>query len=635
MADTGFAIRCPHCGCWNVKEDIHPSMVAVSEEEDILGIMRDFQAAQRKGRSARFSHPKMFRCPQPRWACPVSYEAFIFHERAIARESLKKISRTWAISRDFRLYKINKQDHWDKPGEGYHAIMFVTESVPRLRHVELEHLLDARVTSKLIAGIGNEIEAPLTVYSGNVLQLKGKLLDTYWMPIEDYSGDTRLVPARFNVFCDTCRAITIAQVEEEFKKSFGNKEVEPKNCQFRYWDKESGLCGGVEPACRSGKTNWHHCPGFLDIRKDLCFCYNSDVKMIEDLRRLWCSKARKAKKAILETTCPVGFTEIAMPIAVHNRLLAVATSGQFYWKRDDLLRPEEFVEKGGPLGGEWDVLAQYKDELETVKHVLFWQEENLAKQSSAGVGKDIRVRYWLTDKQSFQKRIRALQQSVEQVEEVAAARYRDLRSRSEMAFRGEMMGYIEHNQNRDTFFTKEITHVFARMREFWAFKAVGLLQCPRIPEKDNGNEVYILGFSPDPSGKDVGIGFGTQGKLIGRIDLLYDQEHPLSWLYDPYKRRDPKNEWVKTFFILLRRVSNLLPNFYLPTGRDCCYFLVMVPSANHVYAFVFIDRNEGQVTFTSEMPDLWPKSVSELGREFMLRTCTEIIHELHQVKGQK
>ena len=214
MAGKGFAIQCPHCRKWNVWEDTHPKKIALDSLEHFDFIMDEFRVAKVKGQTDKFSNDKLLRCRRPRWSCPAPFEAFIFKKEETALECLGRAPEAWAISRDFRLFKADKKNRWDKERkEYYYCIMFCTEPVPRLEDIEFELLMDRKLVSRTILGVGYEIQAPLTVYAANIFEPEGKTPKVYWMPIEGYSLDReQLIPPKYNRFCYACREIVIKQL---------------------------------------------------------------------------------------------------------------------------------------------------------------------------------------------------------------------------------------------------------------------------------------------------------------------------------------------------------------------------------------------------------------------------------------
>jgi len=607
MADKGFAIQCPHCRKWNVWDNIHPEERFVRTVDEFDFIMNEFRKAKQQGQINNFSHSKLFRCKRPRWSCPASFEGFIFKEEKVALESLEKVPEAWA-KRDFRLFKSDRENRWDeRQDERYYGIIFCTESVPRQGDVEFEHLMDRKLVSRTIVGISCEVEAPLTIYAANIFEPKGKSPVVYWMPIEGYSlSGEPLVPPAYNMFCLTCRKIVVEQLVREFLE----KEFGPDNCPLNgFGDGQRGLCAGRQAACL--ERDWNHCPAFIDERKQRCPCYNSDFDIIEKLRKMWelgeLTLDGEAHRLGVDHRCHAKFRERAFPIIVHNHLVGVAMTGQVFFDQRELVDVDEFISN-------WFDLRGYEYELKSRQDILLLEEE----QKLSKDGKAI----FLMNKNQFDERLKRLEPNTAKIEEMANVRYRDIRSRSENAFRQEILAYIQRYKKAANFFTEPVLNVLKRMREFWAFKAVGFL-CYSAQTKD----VCLVSYSYEIEDEIDENGFGFPGEKVGEINLPYRQRYPLGWFYDPSDPEAPRNPWIKRFLPLIEDIRNK-PSISLP--QRGCYFLVVVPFGEEVYIFAFMARDIARV---SRLKGRKPSSVSELCQEFMLGTCTEVIHEFADVRA--
>lgn len=681
MNDTGFAIRCPYCGNWDVHENEHPKDFAIKANE-ISEIMTKFHKASRDGSLDSFLNreKRLFRCIKPRWACPASFELFIFDNEQKALLSLQKIKEKWAISRDFRLYRADKIARWE--GE-YYGIMFGTEPVRRLQDIELEHLLDTELMSKIISGICQEIKAPANIYSANVVSGAGQE-NLYWMPIEHYADENSLLPVTYNLFCETCRRLTIEGLEREFIRRFRNSvrarlgnvneefernklekilmvlkqeknldrlPIDPAFCPFKnpvtntkYWDEGSQKCAGREPACRKTAGNGipidlNHCPAFIDLRREHCFCYSSDMRLIEKIRNTWKEEVSQGA-----SECPANFIEMGMPIIVHEHLIGVMMIGQMFKHKRPIASIDDFEKNVSVRTQHSLILAgkhytpenilkkqKLKNELAMVRHVMLWQEEQASKEDKRLIRspKTRKARFLVRD-DDIEYRIHALRKNLQRIRYVAEARYRDLRSRSEEAFRDEIMGYIYHKMIEKqrgsgfAFFSGEtapITHVLRRMIDFWAFKAVAYLW------RDKDDTVYLTSYATDDQ-SNPGEAYGfLAAHNVGEIKVDKFQEHPVCWLFDPeHDTRPPQNEVVRQLYQSLLDYEPQLHSFGIPT--DGCYFLVVVPFEGVIYSFIFAKRNKELLSRTDAKKS---SAISELCMEFMLRTCTEIVCELCDV----
>ena len=367
------------------------------------------------------------------------------------------------------------------------------------------------------------------------------------------------------------------------------------------------MCAGKTAACL--EQDWNHCPAFIEERKKRCPCYSSDFAAIERLRKMW--KRGELTLDGLEHRHGVGyrchakFREWAFPIIVHGHLVGVAMTGQVFFDQREIVNLDEFI-------NDWDDFknTDSKYKLEKAKIVLLWEEEqHLSKGERAT---------FLTNQEQFKERLEQLEPNVTKFEEMANVRYRDIRRRSEDAFRQEILAYVRRFKKASNFFEEPILDVLKRMREFWAFKAVGLLW-----HSSQTKDVSVVSYNSEIT-QD---GFGFPGETIGHIDLSYPQRHPLHWLYDLGAPEAPLNLWVEQFLPLLEDAKKCLD---LP--KEGCFFFVVVPLGEEVCIFVFIARDNAIVSRSEQLtPE--SESVSELCQEFMLATCTEVSHELGDARA--
>ena len=599
----GFAIRCPNCGKWNEYPTTHPSKLAVTSEDEFDFIMNEFRVAKGQGEVGAFAHPKLVRCERPRWSCPASFEAFIFESERTALVCLDKVPEAWAISRDFRLFKSDKKNRWDKEEEKqYFCIMFCTEQVPRHPDIELENLMNRELVSRAIVGVGCEIEAPFTVYAANIFEPTRGISEVYWMPIEAYQANgEQLVPPKYNDFCRRCREVVMKRLVQDYESN----RVSVENCPVGFG--KDAKCAGKRAAC--SRRDWNHCPAFIKERDEKCPCYNSDLEAIERIVEKWkggeLTFDSKEHRCGLGHRCHAGFREVSFPIVVHDRLAGVAMSGQVFFGEEELVGVDEFVKKWGNLQ---DPDSRLK--LKTAKQVLLFDEQQRLGKGDQGK--------FLINQEQFRDRVEQLKPHVANIEEMANVRYRDIRSRSEAAFRQEILALIQRFKKVETFFEGPILEVLERMRKFWAFRSVGF-----VWHSSEAKDLRIVAFSSDMDGKNCA--FSLPGEEIGKVRLAYRQRHPLHWVCDPKDPEVPRNRWIKELLPVVDEAKGV-PGLELP--EDGLYFIVVVPIGDDAYAFVFVDRDGIGV---GDLAGLSRGGISELCQEFMLRTCTEIMREFGDV----
>jgi len=601
MDDKGFAIRCPHCRKWNVQEDVCPESVALKSSEELQEILGEFELARARGEADSFSHPKLWRCSNSRLACPGSFEAFVCRSEREAFEFLKG-AKAWSFKRDFRLYRTDCETRWEGK---YYGILFCTEPVPRLRHMELEPLMVRELLSRLIVGISVEIDAPATVFAAKVFEpdeeavlalksFQGKddedeeAQRIWWMPIEAYSSEGEvLVPPRFNEFCRTCRRIVMGQLEKEFR----DKEYSVNNCPIKFGKR--GKCAGKEAACMQDPQDWNHCPAFIEKRKD-CPCYSSDLGLIERVKKEW-QRGGSMENAV-EDRCWANILEIAFPIVVHDHLVGVVMTGQVFSD------PEEIRDVSN-IGEEWDMLKGYESDLEQAKNKLvsYAQQEKEAGEAAL----------FTTREPEFPKKMSSLIDNIVRITEMAQSRYRDFRGKSEAAFREEILGRIQNSKMKDTLFQDDLVTILERMREFWAFEGAYLGRY-----SFEAKELSIVAFAGRE--KEDNRSFGIPGRKVRVLNMQHRQEHPCPFVH--IRGESPPRD--SRLVDILPIMERIIDKSGLKVSEGDCECGALVPFSEEVYAFLFAVRDEEVVSILERRV---PGGVSDLCQDAILETCTRVI----------
>lgn len=582
MSPIGFSLRCPHCFEWSDWPGEHPRTYVLQSEgerqEVIERLQRDLHG---------FADSRMLRCQSPSGDCPAPFEAFICPDRESAHAFVEKIP-TWALRRAFRLYKLNHHSRW----EAYSGVMFCTRPVPRQRHLELENLLDRELLSRAIVGMAAELHSPITVYAARHFEI-GQETHKFWIPMEAYNPGRPHIPPRYNLFCEECREATIDVLLKEF-----DGKASTEACPVNFG--RDGLCAGREPACE--KADWNHCPAFLDARRKLRLCYWSDVTIIDELERKWASGNVEHPKAECRY-CWAGFREIAVPVVVHDHLVAVAMSGQIVMDKNKLRSVDQLV-------GAYPVLASHKDRLESLVCLL------RGERDAADSGEAYTRSFCLTRK-AFGQRAHLLQSNAARIASAATAHYRHARARREAAFRQELLSHLKAPPAGAAWYEHLHLTMLARMRDFWAFKAAYLLHCAH-----RSGRLSVVAFSHQSARGGV---FLEGKKPLGTVNVSLKQTHPLPWLFDLRGKDGPPSAWVRRFGAIFTKAQSD-PDLQLPRGR--AYFLVSIPFADETYAFVFAVRDEEAV---SPLRLLLDAGVSDMCQEAILETTTAVARELRDV----
>ena len=599
MPDKGFAIRCPHCQKWNIWQDVVlDEKVVIAAEDELVKILKDLTTASEQGNADSFSHPKLWRCTSPHSLCPASFEAFICRTDADAIKFSEGIE-SWSLKRNFRLYKTDCETRWEGK---YYGILFNTQPVVRLQHTELNLLMDRELVSRLIVGIGVELEAPVTIYSANLFtNPKTKKPCVYWMPIEAYSQGRLLVPPLYNQFCYTCRQIVMQKLTGEFDKENYNVN----NCPIGFAD--NGRCAGKDPACmqQSAIRDWNLCPAFVEERLKWDPCYQSDFRFINDIIKDL-KDTLQLKGEFEEETfhyynqrCFARFHERAIPVVVHGYLVGVAMSGQVFFKPDDIMDINTFCTKFSMLRGSEKELQKAMDNLVT-------NETKLKEQNKS--------RFFITAEQ-LEQRMSLLADIIRRIIRTATSRYRDMRGRAEWFFRQEILGFIQNSKIKRVPPDAYLRRALDRMRLFWAFEAVYLtVFSPKT------RCISVIGFAHKYRAP---VFFGIPGKIIGHnINIAYDLIHPAPFLYikgSPLPT--DRNVLIAELLLIFERIVGDR-DLELPTGNES--FFAVIPFLGEAYAFAFPVRDE---QIMGQIEHRVAGGVSRLCQDSILETCTDAIYE--------
>jgi len=603
MPDTGFAIRCPHCQRWNIQKNvILDEKVIIATEDEMFKILKDLTVATEQGKPGNFSHPKLWRCINPTSFCTASFEAFICRTDANALKFSEDIE-SWSLKRNFRLYKADCETRWEGK---YYGILFNTQPVMRLPHAELSLLMNRELVSRLIVGIGFELEAPLTIYSANIFTPPSssenpKKPCVYWMPIEAYSQGKLLVPPLYNALCYTCRSIVMQKLTDTFERE--NYSVHKCPIEFA----NGGLCAGRAPACMKepNTRDWNLCPAFIEERLKWDPCYKSDFSFIQNIIKDLKDKLRLKGEFEEENLphysqrCLNKFHERAIPIVVHGYLVGVAITGQVFFKPNDIADVSAFCKNLPMLSGSEQILQKAKSDL------VANETERKGQNKS---------RFLITDEQ-LEKRVSLLADSIARMTRTATSRYKDLRGRAEWFFRQEILGFIQDSKTRRIFPDVYVLQVLDRMRVFWAFEAV-----------------YLTAFFPLTHCISVislahkyrtSLFFGIPGKVIGQnVKIGYDVIHPAPYLYKKGARlptdRNPLIDELRTIFSRIAEDRDL----QIPIGDES--FLVVIPFLGDAYNFILPVRDD---QIMGQIEHRVAGGVSRLCQDSILETCIDVIYE--------
>jgi uncharacterized small protein (DUF1192 family) len=319
--------------------------------------------------------------------------------------------------------------------------------------------MDRELVSRLIVGIGVELQAPVTIYSANLFtDPKTNKPCVYWMPIEAYSQGRLLVPPLYNDFCHNCRQIVMQKLTAEFE----SEKHSVHKCPPPGFAKD-GLCAGKDPTCMKEPAirDWNLCPAFIEERLKKDPCYQSDFAFIQEIVKKLKDTLRIKGEFGEETLplythrCYARFHERAIPIVVHGYLVGVAMTGQVFFKPDDIVNVPAFCK-------DFPILIGSQQVLQKIKNDLVANENKLKNQNKS--------RFLITANQ-LEQRVSLLTNSISRMRRTAISRYNDLRGKAEWLFRQEILGFIQNSRIERVPLDSYLRRVLDRMRLFWAFEA--------------------------------------------------------------------------------------------------------------------------------------------------------------------
>ncbi len=586
----GFAIRCPHCFEWSTWRDTDPLAYAVVDRKEWETILGDLQR-----KASSFRHPKLLQCQHAPAACPAPFYAFVFTTSELADACLPRLP-SWATKRSFMLYQADRHTRHTQPP--YSGILFSSTSLLRQKHIELDDLIDHELLSRSIAGMTVELNAPVTIYAARYYE---SIQDYLWEPIEAYGPARFAVPDKFNPFCTQCRELCLAPIITRFEAIAG-----PSGCPA---PRDGGLfCGHPAPPCQARFRNWSRCPLYLQERQKRCPCYISDIEIIRRVVRKWQTQSL-APEGIEFESCWAGFQEIAVPIVVHEHLVAVAMSGQF-------LPPDP---ASTACLEQW--IRDHEEWHPYQACLLEAHARCLAAPDPAPSDAASARRLRLTDAERRQLAT-LLKEDASRLEAAASAKYRTRRARSESLFKQELLGSIEHALREKRPPGVIVLDLLERMVQFWAFRASALFAC-----RHDSRQLRLLCWLEPPGQRRI---FGYEESLLGALPAGEPLSLPEPWLYDFHDKRRHPNRWIEAFRQQYEQAI-LADRLKRPHGQYD--FLVFVPFPDTVYTLLLMARNEAEVSCFRPLPQ---GSVSMMCQQAILDTAIDTLTrlELNATIGQ-
>lgn len=545
MRKETFAIRCPSCFNWTTFPTSTRELTVSPAE--LVHIVHGLNKAP-----DHYSHPKLLVCAAPHATCPAPAQALLFSSLAEADAAATQVP-SWMPKRTFRLFRADRTTRYIHIG----AMVFCTVGVRRHRDIELPQLVDPHLLSRATAGISLEMHAPVTVFAAKRIRRWGR---TIWYPIEAYERRAFVrVPQRYNDFCHACRDLFTSPLLQDCGPDFCTKDTNVcKNGE--------PLCFPDEAICRSPTPDWNQCPYYSLLRHHTCLCYRSDIRTIERTARRWRLHSH-SNITHLPTRCWAGLTEIAVPIVVHQHLIAVGMTGQF------VLTPASLISTVRLKRAHVALKVPPKDLLEAL-HCLRHEPHSFGTITHATPEQKRRL-------------VTKLKDNTLRISEVAEAKYRSIRLRREEVFREELLGKLGSSStwlNLDS--ARLLEHLLGRMCEFWAFRSAMLLTWTK-----STGQLLLL------AKRVKGSTAMTAPRSNKSIAVPVSRVPPLTGAEPWYRRRREgethQNKWIAAFyraFQRLRRKATLRGSDW----KD--QFFVFYPTGDHCLITAMGTRNSEDVS---------------------------------------
>jgi ligand-binding sensor protein len=399
----------------------------------------------------------------------------------------------------------------------------------------------------------------------------------------------------------------------ELSQDFEQKCYGVENCPKSYGT--DGLCMGRDPACARKPKDWDHCPAFLEVRKDRCPCYNSDLALTVRVQEAVREAVRRGEVPgeRVRHECHAGFCEVAFPIIVHDQLVGVAMTGQVFSRPDQIKPAHEFVrsKRVNGVSVAWETQKGKEELLEEVRQILIGTELDRRRTGEHTA--------FLVNEAQLKEKVDCLLPNLERFQKSAEAHYRDFRIRSECAFRQELLGFVANHKADENFFEEHIKYVLQRMQSFWAFKASYLLHYSFDQKMISLVASSVLGKA---------VAFGLPGRYGQELSIPLTDFHPCPYLHSrdatPHSVSAPLNNATRVIESIIDKSNGT----ELKVTHSNCEFFVVLPTVRGVYTFVLVARDPAEV---SGLECLSPGSVSDLTQDLVFETCGEIVGEFQNL----
>jgi hypothetical protein len=569
-------ITCPWCKQKSPYEvDLEKVCIdEVSDEKDINVLLDEWESAG-----------KIFKCRYRH--CLVKFEAVLCKTLEIAENIQRDLQGiAWFGPRHFQPYKNEHERH-----EQF-AVLFNRKKIPRNKYINLNNLVDVQLITKAILGFAVHKGVPLGVFEAFTAKDK-----VFWVKVEPDPE----VSAQYTPICNVCREAFKKREEELLKEYKYGKQCDYwEECDFR-------------SCMEDGKTKVPEenlCLLRLDIREKINPCHKSDCLIIEEVGNLFEEQVAEREWPIVRE-CWLGLIEVAYPIIVHDHLLAVVMTGQFFEKGyiptiEEIVAKEKVWREKHNMEGSC-VLGDCADD---------FKRAGKADKISFPVGRPPRdhERFLqiIGSKDVLGEIYKPLREDIALITEVAQNSYLRWREMMENAFRTELSGTLSDRLFEDRVFRDFLRDILARMRDFWAIERVCLFMGQEWEEDVRlyATDCDYLADEPIP----ISVRHNMQNKSVGRgIVVQLDNTCP----------RDKDYEIWRDF--LREAKSSGSPRGF--ESIENAYF-VQIKTGGRFYVFGFCGR---QIPELSILPYIGSDDIrfSNECKEQILQTCQAVAEGLH------
>jgi signal transduction histidine kinase len=302
--------------------------------------------------------------------------------------------------------------------------------------------------------------------------------------------------------------------------------------------------------------------------------------------------------------CWAGFQEVAVPVVVHDHVVAVAMTGQML--RAERGQLDELLDVDG-LCAEYPTLREKRDGLNAQRAGL----EAARKPFVEGRGAPEPWTRVFVNSSELERRARVFSGLMAEVAAVAQGRYEQRRLRNEQLFRTYLFGRLDAATATGTPTDAATGDLLAEMARFWAIRHVALFTGSDIDD--------VMYAQADSHGQNWTR--KTEGRLemcLARrpfLQQVFAQNHRSPTPGEPYARTRAEAE--------LRRVAAALFDEHV-TWVFCAVYV----TESRRIAFVFSGRDDRQV---SGLPNRRRGGLSEIARSMIADTCHMVAERLREI----